>query len=166
MTDKVCFIAAMAENRVIGRHGGIPWDLPEDRRRFRELTWGHPVIMGRKTFESIGHPLPGRENIVLTRQRGYRPEGCLVAHDLESALEACPGSGEIFICGGAEIFREALPRADRIYLTIVHIETEGDTYFPDVPPGEFVEIERRTVSDSLPCEFVIYERIVPSCRCR
>ena len=166
MTDgRVCFIVAMAENRVIGRNGGIPWDLPEDRQHFRELTWGHPVIMGRKTFESIGHPLPGRENIVLSRQREYRPEGCLVAPDLGSALDACPGSGEVFICGGAEVFREALPQADRIYLTMGHIQVEGDAFFPDLPAGEFAEIERRAVPTGIPCEFIVYERVAPSCRC-
>ncbi len=154
----ISIVAAMAENRVIGREGGIPWDLPADRRRFRELTWGHPVIFGRKTFESIGHSLPGRKNIVLTRQEGYAPAGCIVVRDLHSALKACAGSDEVFICGGGEIYREAFPLVERLYLTIVHAEVEGDTLFPEFPPGEFVEVERQAVRDRLPCDFVIYER--------
>lgn len=148
----------MAENRVIGRNGAIPWDLPGDRRRFRELTWGHPVIMGRRTFESIGRPLPGRRNIVLSRQEGYFAAGCIVVHDLPSALAAAGEADEIFVIGGGELYREALPRAERLYLTIVHREAEGDVLFPEIPPGEFVELERRAVPDNLPCEFVIYQR--------
>jgi dihydrofolate reductase len=154
----ISIIAAMAENRIIGHEGAIPWDLPGDRRRFREITWGHPVIMGRKTFESIGHPLPGRRNIVLTRQEGYRAEGCLVVSGLEEALAACAGSGEVFICGGGALYREALPRAQRIYLTVVHLEGEGDVRFPEIPDDEFAEVERRPVRDRFPCDFVIYAR--------
>lgn len=155
---RISIIAAMAQNRVIGRKGTMPWDLPEDRRRFREITWGHPVIMGRKTFESIGRPLPGRKNIVLTRQPEFRAEGCLVLHDMQSALDACAGSDELFIIGGGELYREALPLAERIYLTVVHGEVEGDVLFPELPAGEFREVERREVRDALPCDFVIYER--------
>jgi dihydrofolate reductase len=141
----ISIIAAMAENRVIGRDGAIPWDLPEDRRRFRELTMGHPVIMGRRTFESIGHPLPGRKNIVLTNRPGFLAEGCVVVNDLPSAFEACAGSNEVFICGGGELYRETLPLADRLFLTIIHNEAEGDVFFPELPAGEFEETERRTV---------------------
>ncbi|MCM2359136.1 MAG: dihydrofolate reductase [Geobacteraceae bacterium] len=155
---RISLIAAMAENRVIGRNGAIPWDLPADRRRFRGLTWGHPVIMGRRTFESIGHPLAGRRNIVLTRQPGYRVEGCVVVHDLRSALEAAAEADEIFVIGGGELYREALPLAERIYLTIVHVTAAGDVLFPELPAGEFVEKERREVRDAISCDFVIYER--------
>jgi dihydrofolate reductase len=154
----ISLIAAMADNRVIGRAGAIPWDLPEDRRRFRKITWGHPVIMGRRTHESIGRPLPGRRNIVLSRQEGYFASGCIVAHDLASALEAAGEAGEIFVCGGGELYREALPLAQRIYLTVVHMEAEGDTLFPELPAGEFREKERREVRDAIPCDFIIYER--------
>lgn len=156
---RISLIAAVAENRVIGRNGAIPWDLPADRRRFRELTWGHPVIMGRRTFESIGHPLAGRRNIVLTRQPGYRAEGCVVVHDLRSALEAAGEGDEIFIIGGGELYRETLPFAERIYLTIVHVTVAGDVLFPELPAGEFVEKERREAQDTIFCDFVIYERI-------
>ncbi len=158
MTRCISLIAAMAENRVIGRKGSIPWDLPEDRRRFRELTWGHPVVMGRRTFESIGRPLPGRLNIVLTRQEGYSAPGCLVAHTFPSALEATGEADEIFICGGGELYREALSRASRIYLTIVRGAFEGDALFPEIPAGEFREVERWEVEDALPSEFVVYAR--------
>lgn len=155
---RISIIAAMAENRVIGREGAMPWDLPEDRRRFREITWGHPIIMGRKTFDSIGRPLPGRKNIVLTRQPDFRAEGCLVLHDMRSALEACAGSDEVFIIGGGELYREALPLSERIYLTVVHGEFEGDVLFPELPAGEFREVERLEVRDTIPCDFVVYER--------
>jgi dihydrofolate reductase len=155
---RISLIAAMAENRVIGRGGALPWDLPADRRRFRELTWGHPVIMGRKTFESIGCSLAGRQNMVLTRQQGYRAGGCLTFGDLPTALEACAGSSEVFIIGGGELYREALPLAQRLYLTIVHVELDGDTLFPEIPAGEFQEMERRQVEDNFPSDFVIYER--------
>ena len=155
---RLSIIAAMADNRVIGREGGIPWDLPEDRRRFRELTMGHTVIMGRKTFESIGRPLSGRKNIVLTRQPGFRAEGCIVVNDLRAALAACAGSAEVFICGGGELYREALPCAERIYLTIIHDIVQGDVLFPELPAGEFEEAEQETVRGTPPGTFLVLVR--------
>jgi dihydrofolate reductase len=155
---RIAIIAAMTENRVIGRNGTIPWDLPEDRRHFRELTMGHPVIMGRKTFESIGRPLPGRTTIILSRQRDFLAEGCLMVPDLEAALTAASGNSEIFICGGGELYREALPRAARLYLTIVHMSVDGDTFFPEIPAGEFVEVVRRGGNGLIPFDFVTLER--------
>jgi len=154
----VSIIAAMAEDRVIGWQGAIPWDLPEDRRRFRELTMGHPVIMGRRTFESIGRPLPGRTTIVITRQRGFRADGCVAVNDLAAALEAAAANGEAFICGGGELYREALPLADRIYLTIVPGRPGGDAFFPEIPAGEFLETERRTSAGPPSCTFVVLVR--------
>ena len=154
----IAIIAAMTENRVIGRNGAIPWDLPEDRRHFRELTMGHPVIIGRKTFESIGRPLPGRMNIVLSRREEYRAEGCLVARDLKAALMAAAGNDEVFICGGGELYREALPRADRLYLTLVHMTVAGDTFFPEIPAGAFAEVERLACNGDIPCDFVTLQR--------
>ena len=148
----------MAENRVIGRNGSIPWDIPEDRRRFWELTMGHPVIMGRRTFEAIGHPLPGRKNIVLTRQPAFRAEGCLVVNSLLSALRACGEDKEVFICGGGELYREALPLAERVYLTVVHGEFQGDVVFPELPAGEFAETERRRDGGADVCTFLVLER--------
>jgi dihydrofolate reductase len=154
----ISIIAAMAENRVIGRQGAIPWDIPEDRRRFRELTMGHTVIMGRKTFESIGHPLPGRTTIILTRQPGFRTDGCIVVNGLAEALAAAAGCGEAYICGGGELYREALPLADRICLTIVPGNPGGDAFFPDLPAGEFAEKERLTVPGPPSCTFVVFVR--------
>ncbi len=160
----ISLIAAMAENRVIGRNGAVPWDIPSDRKRFRELTMGHPLIMGRTTFESIGRPLPGRTTIIISRQQGYRVEGCSVAPDLPSALALCADAGEVFICGGSEVYGEAIHRADRIYLTIVHGEFSGDASFPAIP-GDFVEAVREGLDSPLPCTFVIYERRRMPCRC-
>jgi dihydrofolate reductase len=154
---KISLVAAMAENRVIGRGMDIPWDLQDDRRRFRELTWGRPVIMGRKTFETLERPLPGRVNIVLTRKRDVAPEGYLVAHDPEGALKLAGGADEVFICGGGEIYREFLHLADRIYLTVVQVSSEGDVLFPGIPPG-FVVVEREFVPEPIPHIFLVYER--------
>ena len=154
----ITIIAAMAENRVIGRNNEMPWDLPTELALFKETTMGHPVIMGRKTFESIGRPLLGRKNIVITRQRGFVAEGCIVANDLRSAIAACEDADEVFILGGEAIFREAMPIADRIYLTVVHEEFDGDAFFPEVPDG-FDELERKTYQeDVLPYDVVRYER--------
>jgi len=113
--------------------------------------------MGRKTYESIGRPLPGRKNIILTRQRNYMAEGCVIAHDLGSAFAACGGTDEVFICGGGEVFQETIVLADKIYLTIVHAVVEGDTLFPDIPP-DFKEVEREEVPDAIPCAFVLFVR--------
>jgi dihydrofolate reductase len=114
--------------------------------------------MGRRTFESIGHPLPGRENIILTNQPEFQAVGCVVVNDLPSAIEACAGSNEIFICGGGELYREALPLAERIYLTIIHANVSGDVFFPELPAGEFEETERREVPGGTPCTFVLLVR--------
>jgi dihydrofolate reductase len=157
----ISIIAAMAENRVIGRDGAIPWDIPEDRRRFRELTMGRPVIMGRKTYESIGHPLPGRSTIVVTRKAGFRADGCLVVHDLQAALAACAGSDEVFVCGGEVIYREALPLAKRLYLTLVPGMVAGDTRFPEIPGGQFEETERQSGREAPYCTFVLLVRRRP-----
>ena len=155
----ISLVAAMADNRVIGCSGTIPWDLPEDRRRFRDLTMGHPVLMGRRTFASIGHPLPGRRTIVLTRQGDFRAEGCDVAHDLGSALSICEGHEEIFIAGGEELYREALPYAQRIYLTIVHQDCAGDVSFPSLPAGDFRETSRLDGGSNPTWTFLVFERL-------
>ncbi len=153
----ISMIAAMAKNRVIGRDGALPWRIPEDLRHFREVTMGHPVIMGRKTFEQIGHPLPGRLNIVLTRQRDYQAPGCHVCHSLADALEVCAGAEEVFICGGGELYRQTISMADRIHLTVIDRECAGDTFFPDIP-DEFIETRRCDGRENIPCVFVLYER--------
>lgn len=125
----VSLIAAMAENRVIGRDGDLPWRLPRDMRRFQRLTTGHAVIMGRKTYDSVGKPLPNRRNLVVTHDLDYRSPGIRVFHSLDAALLAAD-AGEVFVAGGAEIYRLAFPRAVRLYLTVVHAVVEGDTFFP------------------------------------
>jgi dihydrofolate reductase len=147
----------MAENRVIGRGAAIPWDLPDDRRRFREITWGHPVVMGRKTFETLDGPLPGRENIVLTRDRDYRAAGCRVVHERDEVLAVAGDAEELFICGGEEVYREFLPLADRIYLTVIHQEVAGEVLFPEIP-GDFVVTEQETVAEPVPHTFFVYEK--------
>ncbi len=150
-------IAAMAENRVIGRDNKMPWDLPSDRRRFHALTRGRPVILGRKTFESIGRPLSQRTNVVLTRQLDYLAPGCIIVHDLKAAFAACEGADEVFVCGGEEIFRQTISLVDRIYLTIIHQTIIGDAFFPEIPDN-FREIERQAVSDVMPYDLVLYQR--------
>ena len=159
---KISLIAAMASNRVIGRQGDIPWKIPGEQKIFRKLTLGHAVIMGRKTFESLDQPLPDRTNIIVTRQKDYEAEGCMVAHDLASAIKCSPADeDEAFICGGGQLYHEALPLADCIYLTVIPREISGDTYFPDISSNEF----RVRHSESIqaegvePYHFVIYERI-------
>jgi dihydrofolate reductase len=158
-TAIISLIAAMADNRVIGRGNAIPWHIPADLKRFKAVTLGHPVIMGRKTFESIGGPLPGRKTLILTKSRSYRAEGSEIFHSLRDALDACAGAGEVFICGGGEVYREALPLASRIYLTVVHMDVDGDTMFPEIP-YDFKEVEREemTGDGAIPCSFILYER--------
>lgn len=125
----ISVIVAAAENGVIGKQGSmLPWNIPADLARFKRLTMGHPVIMGRKTYETIGRPLPGRKNIIATRNPEYSAGGCEIAHNLDEAL-AKAGADEIFIIGGGELFRQALPLASRLYLTVVHATPEGDTTF-------------------------------------
>lgn len=160
---RIALIAAMTEDRVIGRGNGLPWHLPEDLRHFRRLTTGHPVVMGRKTWESVGTPLPGRRNIVVTRQPGYRAPGAEVAPSLAEALRLVEGEPEVFIVGGAELYRAALPLADRIHLTVIHTrDVAGDTHFPPFEgPDWVVTGERRIPADARhawPLSFLRYER--------
>lgn len=131
-------VAAMSENRVIGRDGDLPWSLPDEMAQFRALTLGHAVIMGRSTFESNGgKPLPHRRNLVLTRQKDFSADGAEVFATLDAALDAAADDCEPFITGGAEIYRLALPRLDRIYLTVVHADLDGDTFFPDLDEADW-----------------------------
>jgi dihydrofolate reductase len=155
----------MAENRVIGVDNSLPWRLPADLRHFRRLTTGHHVIMGRRNYESIGKPLPDRTNIVVTRNPSYRAPGCLVMHSLEAALASAQNDPEIFVIGGADIYRQALDRADRLYLTLVHAQVKGDTYFPSIDEKQWQEIsrERHELDEKNPhaCTFLVYDRIQP-----
>ena len=131
-------IVAMTRSGVIGRGGGLPWRLSSDLARFKRLTMGHHIVMGRKTYESLGRPLPGRTAVIITRQRDYLPEfGGLIAAGLEEALRLCEHDHEPFVIGGGEVFGEALSRAERLYVTWVEAELEGDTYFPVWNPDEW-----------------------------
>lgn len=128
----ISIIVALDESRAIGKDNGLLWSIPEDLRHFRELTLGHPIIMGRKTFESIGKPLPGRGNIVITRNKDFGPEGCIVVDSFDEALEKALAlnNNEIFIIGGGQIYAQALPKADKLYITLVSGQHEADVFFP------------------------------------
>ena len=136
----VTIVAAVARNGVIGVDGGLPWHLPEDLRRFKQLTLGHVLVMGRRTYESIGRLLPGRASVIVTRQPGYSVPGAKMAASLDAAIAACGNDDEIFVIGGAELYRAALPRADRIYLTTVDAEPAGDTHMPEFDPCAWREL--------------------------
>lgn len=159
----ISLIAALAENRVIGADKTLPWRLPNDLKHFRRLTTGHAVVMGRKNYESIGKPLPERTNIVVTRNRDYRAAGCLIAHSVDEALHLAKDDPEIFVIGGADIFRETLMRAGRLYLTEVHATVPGDVYFPAFDRNAWREIQReRHEPDerhAYAYSFVLLERI-------
>jgi dihydrofolate reductase len=129
--SRISIIVAMSKNRVIGANGAIPWHLPEELKRFKVLTMGHHIIMGRKTWDSIGRLLPGRETVIVTRQPDYRVPGATVVHSVDAAIAACGGDPEIFVIGGAEIIAKVLPAAGRIYLTTVDTEVAGDTFMPE-----------------------------------
>lgn len=154
----ISLIAAMSEDRVIGRDGKLPWNIPADLARFKSITMGHTVVMGRKTYQSIGRALPGRRNIILTKTL-VEIEGCETAGSLQQAIAAAEGDEEIFICGGQEVFREALPLCQRIYLTVVHDKYQGDVYFPPVPET-FAELNRESRQDATPpITFLVYEKV-------
>lgn len=163
---RVCIVAALARNLTIGRGDSMPWHLPEDLRRFKQLTSGHPVVMGRKTFDSIvattGKPLPSRDNIVITRSLDWKYAGCLTVHSLGAALAAAGDSRDVFVIGGAEIYALALPVARRLYLTEIDREFDGDTFFPEFDRSRWREISRDprlpTGNDGLAYAFVEYER--------
>jgi dihydrofolate reductase len=135
----ISIIVAVAENGVIGSDNRLPWHLPDDLKRFKALSLGKPIVMGRRTFESIGRPLPGRTNIVVSRQPGLAIEGAIVVPSLDAALEATGAAPEVVVIGGAEIFRLALPRTDTIHLTRVHASVAGNVHFPELDPANWRE---------------------------
>lgn len=154
-------IAAVAENGVIGNDNALPWHLPDDLKRFKAITMGHPVIMGRKTYESIGRPLPGRRNIVISRNPEYMADGCETATSLPAAIAACSGaSDEVFVIGGAQIYAEAMPQARRLYLTEIRRAFEGNARFPAVDSTQWREVsrERFQTPEGLKYDFAIYNR--------
>lgn len=152
-------IAAMAKNRVIGIDNTLPWHLPDDLRHFKALTMGHHIVMGRKTYESIGKPLPGRVTVIVTRDADYRAEGCVIAHSLDDAIAACGDDTEIFFVGGAQLYAQVLPRAQRLYLTEIQAEYAGDACFPAIESSRWVETarEHRVAADGLAYDFVTYQ---------
>ena len=159
---EVIIIAAMAANRVIGRDNTIPWHLPEELQWFKATTMGHVLIMGRKTHESIGRPLPGRSTIVISRNPDLCLPGCTTARSLDQALKLCSGRDKVFIAGGAQIYALALPLADTILLSVLNHEVAGDTFFPPVPEEEFREISRLAIPGPTPYTRITYQRTKPS----
>ena len=162
---RVSLIVAMAKNRVIGANNKIPWHLPNELKLFKSLTMGHHIVMGRKTYDSINRLLPGRTTVVVTRQRDYAVPGAVVVHSVDEALRACGGDNEVFVIGGADLFRELLPIADRIYLTTVDAEPEGDTFMPEFDVREWRETSAqdftRDEKHAHAYRFAIYDRVRP-----
>lgn len=187
---KVCFIVAMSQNRVIGKNNQLPWHLPEDLKYFKRITSGHPVIMGRKTFESMGRPLPNRTNVIITRQPDYDPIKAVAGPDIavtkpqvagefsgpvstapkapppifvvdsvEKALEKFRDRDEeVFIIGGGEIFKQSFPTVDKLYLTLIHKDFEGDIFFPSWNPAEFRLVSEDRREEPIPHSYLVYER--------
>ena len=162
MTPLITLIVAVADNGVIGRDNTLPWHLPDDLKRFKRITMGKPIVMGRKTFDSIGKPLPGRQNIVVTRDTNYRREGVTVVHDAEAALSAAGAVPEVMVIGGAELFRTLLPRAGRLHLTRVHGNIEGDVVWPALDDRDWRVVERESHSaderHAWPMTFEVWEK--------
>lgn len=159
----VTIVVAISENNAIGKNNKLLWHLPNDLRHFKQITTGHTVIMGRKTYESVGKPLPNRRNIIITRQ-AITIEGCEVVNSIEAALALCTHEQEVFIVGGAEIYRQAMPVTNRIYLTIVHKQFEGDSFFPEINKHEWKEVycqnHQPDDKNPLPYSFITIERLV------
>ncbi|WMS85750.1 type 3 dihydrofolate reductase [Pleionea litopenaei] len=156
----ISLVCAMANDRVIGLKNQMPWHLPIDLQHFKSVTMGKPIVMGRKTFESIGRPLPGRRNIIITRNKDYAADGIEIVNSLESALELLSSEPEIMITGGGNVYSQALPLADRLYLTFIDLNTQGDAFFP-----EFSELDLNLIEESVhiadeksphDCRFVTY----------
>jgi dihydrofolate reductase len=160
MRPRLSIIVAVARNGVIGKRNTLPWHIPEDFSWFKKHTFGHPVVMGRKTYESIGKPLSGRENIIITRQKRYDAPGTRVFNSLDEALAALgrEGHDEIFIIGGSQIFHETMDRADRLYLTELHRDFEGDTRLSPLPIDQFTKVFEERHGGKVPFSFLIYDR--------
>jgi dihydrofolate reductase len=149
-------IVAMARNRTIGVNNTLPWRCPEDLKHFKALTMGHHMIMGRKTFDSIGKALPGRTTVIVSRNTGLKIEGCLVAHSLPEAIAACAGDTEIFIVGGAELYRQAVPFVDTLYITEIQQDVDGDAHFPEFNPSAWTETSREIRSQETPQPLIFH----------
>jgi len=163
---RVSAVVAASDNNVIGKDGGLPWHVSSDLKLFKEITLGKPVIMGRRTWESLPRkPLPGRRNIVITRNPDYVAEGAEIARSVDEALALCAGEPEVSIIGGGQVYEQAMSRTDRIYLTRIHLEVEGDTFLPDLPAEEWREVERRAFDkgerDDAAFTLVVLDRVSP-----
>src|SRR5579872_6380671 len=154
-------VVAMSDNRAIGKDNQLLWHLPVDLKHFKQITMGKPILMGRKTYQSIGHPLPGRKNIVITRDKNFKAEGCEVVHSIQAALELVKNQQEICVIGGAELYRQMLPNIQRIYMTIVHHTFDADAFFPELNLSEWKEISRvecpADEKNQFSCSFLILE---------
>ena len=163
MASHLSIIVAMGKNRVIGANSAIPWRLPNELQLFKRLTMGHHIIMGRKTWESIGRLLPGRTTVIVTRQKNYAVPGAIIVNSLNEAIAQCAGDDEAFVVGGGELYREALPIADRLYLTEVDTIPHGDTRMPDINMGEWrvISTEHHTADEKHAHNYVfnVYDRI-------
>jgi len=161
--SKLSIIVAMAKNRTIGVNNTLPWRCPEDLKHFKTLTMGHHMIMGRKTFDSIGKPLPGRTTVVVTRNSDLVIEGCVMAHSLNEAINGCSGDEEIFIVGGAELYRQAISLVDTLYITEIQQDVDGDAHFPELVRSQWQETSREVRSQETPqpleYHFVTYRRV-------
>jgi dihydrofolate reductase len=160
---RIYLVAAVAANGIIGANGKLPWHLPEDLKHFKRLTLGHPVIMGRRTWESLPGALPGRENIVVSRQQGFAAPGAAVAGSLDAALALCAGESVAFVIGGERLFAEALPAASGLVMTEIRRDYEGDARFPEYDRSKWRETQREahTAADGMRFDFVLYERASP-----
>lgn len=157
---KLSIIVAVAKNRVIGINNTLPWHLPEDLKRFRALTMGHHIIMGRKTYESLGRLLPGRITVIVTRNKDYKVEGALVANSLEAAITLCKDDDEIFLIGGAELYQDGLKLSDKLYITELDLQVDGDAHFPQYPAEQWQQVSREahTSEQGLSFSYVTYQR--------
>ena len=163
MSPRVSLVVAMARNGVIGQDNSLPWHLPSDLKHFRALTWGHPIVMGRRTFESIGRVLPGRKNVIVTRNPGYAAsDQAIFVGSFEEAITACGTAQEIFVIGGAQVYRLAMPYASRLYLTLVDADLDGDARFDAYDSADWRELERQhrpaDAANPYACDFVVLER--------
>jgi dihydrofolate reductase len=161
---RVSAVVAASDNNVIGKDGGLPWHVSSDLKLFKEITLGKPVIMGRRTWESLPRkPLPGRRNIVITRNPDYVADGAEIVRSVDEALAVCAGEPEVSIIGGGQVYEQAMSRTDRIYLTRIHLEVDGDTLLPDLPAQEWREVERRAFDkgerDDAAFTLVVLDRI-------
>jgi len=160
MSDNLSIIVAVAKDGVIGLNNTLPWHLPEDLKRFRALTTGHHIIMGRKTYESLGRLLPGRTTVIVTRNQDYQLEGALVAHSLEAAIALCKNDNEAFLIGGAELYQAGVKLANKLYLTEMDLDIAGDAFFPEFDVSEWQEISREahTSAQDLSYRYITYVR--------